>query len=159
MLSKHRPLDSCQYNKTRSRSLSRCLAHHDHHKCRSLLHFCNSIEKRFRGFESIDQNANPSFSYPIDKKPDVRLGVRFFAGWVPDSKHFREAEWWFVAAKRSLSRSAAKASTLLHGHRSVLSPSRFPSERLPTFRKKRSPARGRRLVRHEADCTRGRGIV
>ena len=64
MLSKHRPLNSRQYVKTRSRSLSRCLAYHDHHKCRSLFHFRKSIEKSFRGFESIDQKRQSIFFVP-----------------------------------------------------------------------------------------------
>ena len=64
MLSKHRPLNSRQYVKTRSRSLSRCLAYHDHHKCRSLFHFRKSIEKSFRASESIDQKRQSVFFVP-----------------------------------------------------------------------------------------------
>ena len=75
MLSKHRPLNSRQYVKTRSRSLSRCLTYHDHHKYCSLFHFCKSIEKRFRSFESIDQKRQSVFFIPHRQKTRERIAA------------------------------------------------------------------------------------
>ena len=101
MLSKHRPLNSRQYVKTRSRSLSRCLAYHDHHKCRSLFHFRKSIGKSFRASESIDQKRQSIFFVPHRHvgAPSARLRSPGFVRAGPPSAVLRGSS--FSPSKRA----------------------------------------------------------